>query len=187
MKEVPTLGRSSRTNIGDPSPQIAGRTGCAASKRVSVVRLHRQAATLVPCGRGFRVLLSLLRMVFIQYQKNLLEARYACSQDSSRFSPQPLPSLLCKTSELIISLELQGLSESGCFLYGQLQPSLAYGSYSGPCTCLAVYTLALPGPGRCYTVFLGNLSKAPSLSGTETALNQFTPAAVPHILALLWD
>lgn len=82
--------------------------------------MHRQAATLVPCGRGFHVLLTFLRMQFTQYQKNLLEARYAGFQDSSKFSSKPLPGLLHQTSELITGLELKGLSESGCSLDVQL-------------------------------------------------------------------
>lgn len=74
-------------------------------------------------------------------------------------------------------------SESGCFLYGQPHPSLTYCSpwpFLLPC-CPHTGTAR---PREELNGFLGNLGKALSLSGTNTALNQFTPVAVSHNLAL---
>lgn len=55
-----------------------------------MVRLHRQVATLITCGHGFHVLLSLLRMVFIQYQKNFKVSLSLDASSVASFNP-PLP------------------------------------------------------------------------------------------------
>lgn len=152
MKDVPTPGRSPVGNIRWPIrnslPQLAGRTGCRVSGRVSEGRVHKEAATLVPCGMA-----SKSSFLFSGFSScSIKRTHWMQNMPALRtFSPH-LPSLPCKTSDLIICLRCLGLSDSGCSTYGQPHLSLIYGSHSGPCFCTAAHTLALPGPLGCCMV-----------------------------------